>query len=571
MRPAYSGGFNHPDLAAKYGLDRTYILEVPAGTDTETMAAAFAQLPDVEIATVDTIGGVADAPPQFIPNDPSFNVQYGMHNTGQAIQNVSGVPDADIDAPEAWAIHTGDLGTVTIAIIDSGVNSHAEYGTNFPSLPSGRIVQGQNTNNPTTPQVTSDGCPHGTHVTGIAAASGNNGIGVAGVTWGAYIMPVRVLNGCNGAISQLADGIHWAADNGADVGNVSLQYPNITIYEYNLLRDAISFARDAGMLLIAAAGNNEVNGQVPPGVVAYPARMPNVIGVSATNNDDVFCSTISASVCTFRSVYGNEVDVCAPGNLVYSTWTVNSVGTYTYLSGTSMATPHVSGLAALIKSYNIDLTVDELEYILISTVDDKGPVGWDNQYGFGRINAYRALRMAGAWPVVVSGSEPPSGAIDARKPTNRDGSGVYGWQSADLSFVLYSVPQTPEDFEITKQGGVAGAPMVSSVTDLGANHALVEWGAALEPKTWTALTHRPSAVAVRLGYLPGDVDASSWMDSADVTALLNELKAATATRPLWSVDIDRSGLPTAADLLEVVDLYNGAEGYEPYFGVELPH
>ena len=167
MRPAYAGAFAHPDRAASHGLDRTYIIEVPAGTDTETMAAAFARFSDdIEVATVDTIGGVAD----LFPNDPSFGVQYALHNTGQTVQGLAGTADADIDAPQAWGIHTGDFGSVTIAIIDSGVDSHFEYGVNAAPYPNGRIVEGRNTNNPFTPTLTTDGCQHGTHVAGIAAA-----------------------------------------------------------------------------------------------------------------------------------------------------------------------------------------------------------------------------------------------------------------------------------------------------------------------------------------------------------------------------------------------------------------
>lgn len=397
MRRAYSEPFGDPALAAKHGLDRTFIIEVPQGTDTETMAAAFSALNlDVEVAAVDGIGGVAD----FIPNDTSFNVQYALHNTGGAGRTA----DADIDAPAAWDLHTGDFGTVTIAIIDSGVNSHTDYGNNVGPFPNGRFVQGRNTDNPLTPTLTTDGCPHGTHVAGIAAATGNNGLGVAGVTWGAYIMPIRVLgfpNGCSGLVSNLATGITWAADHGADVGNISLQYYNITLAESTLLQDAINYAHDLGMILIAAAGNRP---NCPLGVVAYPAKMSNCMGVSATTDDDLFADA-STTGGFWSSCYGNEVDVCAPGDLIRSTWTSNG---YAYSSGTSMATPHVSGLAALMKSYVPELTNEAIEVILMDTADDKGPAGWDDHYGFGRINAHSALLAAEAWPWQLCGN----GVID---------------------------------------------------------------------------------------------------------------------------------------------------------------
>jgi len=265
-----------------------------------------------------------------------------------------------------------------VAVIDSGVNSHIEYGTNAPPYPNGRIVEGRNTNNPLTPTLTTDGCPHGTHVAGIIAATGNNGAGVAGMTWGAYLMPVRVLNGCFGTVSQLAAGIVWAADHGAHIGNMSLQYYNLTPEEVTLLQDAIDYANAQGMLLIAAAGNTNIG----PPYVAYPGRLPNCMAVSATDNRDVFAAF---------SKYGDEVDVCAPGDDIYSTWTNNG---YAYLFGTSMSTPHVSGLAALVKSYAPGLTASTIQSIIEESSDDLGPAAWDDHFGHGRINALGALLAA---------------------------------------------------------------------------------------------------------------------------------------------------------------------------------
>jgi subtilisin family serine protease len=377
-RHFYTNGFGNALRAAELGLDRVLIVEVPGGTDTRAMAAAFARLADdVELATTDTIGGVAE----FIPNDASFGLQYALRNTGQVIQGQTGVPDADVDATDAWALHTGDLGTVTVAIIDSGVNSHTEYGANAPPYPNGRIVEGRNTNNPLTPTLTTDGCPHGTHIAGIVAAAGNNGMGMSGMTWGAYIMPVRVLNGCFGNVSQLAAGIVWAADHGAHFGNISLQYYGLAPAEVTLLQNAIDYATTQGMLLVAAAGNTNAGPSNP--YVAYPARLPGCMAVSATDNRDLFASAFSR--------YGPEVDVCAPGDDIYSTWTANG---YAYLYGTSMATPHISGLAALVKSYAPGLTGSAIESILKQSTVDLGPSGWDEHFGHGRINALSALLAA---------------------------------------------------------------------------------------------------------------------------------------------------------------------------------
>jgi len=554
MRPAYPEPFADPALAARYGLDRTFVIEVPQGTDTAAMAAAFAGLDrDVEVAAVDGIGGVADPIP-LIPNDTNFGLQYAMHNTGQTVAGQVGTADADIDAPEAWALHTGDLGSVTIAIIDSGVDPHLDFGT--------RLIPGINTDNGLTPNLTTDGCPHGTHVAGIAAASGNNNRGVAGVTWGAYIMPVRVLgtpNGCSGHVDALASGIIWAADNGADVANISLQYyidPD-NLPEYTLLSAAVNYAYDRGMLLIAAAGNTNL-GPADRTYVAYPARLLGCMGVSATDNRDNLASF---------SRYGNEVDVCAPGDRIYSTWINNG---YTYSSGTSMATPHVSGLAALMKSYVPGLKNVDIEMILDATVDDLSPAGWDNHYGFGRINAYQALLTADAWRGAIVSSSPTRGAIDARKPTDPDGTNAYGWQSVDLTFSVYASLQIPEDFRVTQEGGITVAPPVTGVAAADEQHLTVTLEAIIETRAWTTVTHIRSGTSVRLGYLPGDVNANRVSDAADVSALATALSGGGPSRPIWSLDIDRSEAVTPADILEAADLLNGAGAYEAFLGATLP-
>ena len=361
MRPLYERPFSNPGLASQLGLDRVYVVEAAAGSDSVTIAQTFSQASqDVETAFADTIGGVA-----LVPDDPDFDLQYAMDNTGQT---AGGTVDADIDAVEAWSIHTGDPGAVTVAIVDSGVSLHVEFGP--------RLLAGRNTADPENPNFTIDSCPHGTHVAGIAAAEGNNGVGVAGVNWGANILPVRVLTGCNGPVSALAAGIVWAADNGADVLNMSLQYYNLTGAESANLQNAVNYAYSLGAVLVAAAGNNHLGGV---GVVAYPARLANVLGISATTNAD--------TLGTFSN-FGPQVDLCAPGKDIWSTWVGNS---YTYQFGTSMASPHVAGAVALMWSYEPALSRNQLVEVLLTSCDDLGAPGWDNQFGVGRLNAWRAL------------------------------------------------------------------------------------------------------------------------------------------------------------------------------------
>lgn len=351
----FVGDHSDPALAASIGLDRTYRLEVQPGTDTPSMAAAYALLAAVEYAELDGIGGVA----AFVPDDDGFAMQWNMNNTGQT----GGTVDADVDAVEAWEIHTGNEGTVTIAIVDSGVDPHVEF--------TGRMLPGTNTNNPGTPDDTSDGCTHGTHVAGIAAARGNNMQGVAGMTWAASILPVRVLGGCTGLESQCAAGIEWSADNGAHVCNMSLQYYLGT----QALEDAVDYAYGLGVLVVAAAGNGHGN------TIAYPARFENCMAVSATTHNDTLY---------LFSNWGNELDVSAPGDDVWSTWP-QPPNSYDFLSGTSMASPHVAGLAALMMSYVTSATADMVRQTLADTADDLGDPGWDNLFGAGRINAHAAL------------------------------------------------------------------------------------------------------------------------------------------------------------------------------------
>ena len=548
MRRAFGREFGSPEVAARYGLDRTFIIDVPAGTDTEAMAAAFAEFKDqIEYAEVDALGGVAE----FIPDDTEFWHQYGLHNTGQT----GGQLDADIDAPEAWDIHTGHPGTVTVAIVDSGVNRHVEYRD--------RMVPGINTEDPSNPDLTTDGCgSHGTHVAGIVAAAGNNSVNVAGVTWGAKIMPVRVLDGCVGWESAAADGVIWAVDNGADIINMSLQYPTGS----TTFRNTINYAHDNGVLVIAAAGNDDF---CDLGVVCAPARFTNCMAVSATTDDDEFATVSNTTWPGWTSNYGDEIDVCAPGNAIYSTMWISGFGP---MDGTSMATPHVAGLAALIKSYVPELTHDEIRAIITTTADDLGPEGWDDHYGHGRINAYKALLTAG--PTQIVASAPPDGAIDARQPSDPDGSSPAGWQWVDLTFgggVSQIAELAIEDFAIAQEGGVGAAPPVVAVLPVEGQERVMRviLGRKVSVKAWTILTHVESGTSVHLGYLPGDVNADGTSAPADILRVIDALNGVVEL-PIWSVDVDRSGVAGPPDILRVIDLLNGAGTYEPFLNAALP-
>lgn len=542
IRPFYPFEFRHPELAARYGLDRTYLIEVPPGTDTPKMAAALRECAeDIETAGVTSIGGVS-----FMPDDPDFWKQYAMHNTGQT----GGDWNADIDAPEAWDLHTGRLGTVTIAIIDTGVGPHGEF--------VGRMVPGINTNDfVNNPDLTIDGSGHGTHVAGIAAATGNNGAGVAGVTWGAYIMPVRVTDasgtGDPAAVSvDTAAGLVWAADHGADICNLSLQFYDMAPSDEAMLEASVNYAHSTGALVIAAAGNVGPHGHD----VAAPARFGNCMAVSATDDWDWF---------TDFSNYGEEVEVSAPGDDI---WSTKPNDNYEYRRGTSMSAPHVSGLAALIKSYDYSLSNDEIRTIMISTADPRGVPVPNEFWGYGRINAFAALSAVLNPSIGIVSSQAPNRSIDARQPFAVDGTNPDGWDSIDLTFDGDATGLTLTDFTVTTDPERV-APNIINVFAVGDTVAL-EFDAAIPVEAWTIITHNDSNTSTRIGFLPGDVDGDGTSTVQDIDRLLDAINGVGDPLPIWCTDINRSGTTTPQDILREIDLLNGAGEFPPFLNASLP-
>jgi thermitase len=302
------------------------------------------------------------------PNDSLYSQQW--HHT-------------KINTAAGWEY--GRAAGVTIAIVDTGVSC------NHPDL-QGKCVAGyDHANGDADP---SDDHGHGTHVAGIAAAQTNNGTGVAGVGWEARIMPVKALGASgNGSHSAIANAIIWAADHGAQVINMSLGGPFTT----STLANAVSYAiSQKGVTLVAAAGNENTSNP------SYPAAYPNVIGISATTQSD--------SRASFSN-YGDAIDVAAPGVAILSTVTS---GGYQAWSGTSMAAPVAAGLAALLKGQNASRTPAQIEQLLEQSADDLGASGWDQLFGWGRINAARAMAQSpgGSTPGATA---PPSPTV--RIPT----------------------------------------------------------------------------------------------------------------------------------------------------------
>jgi subtilase family protein len=379
IRPVFEGPFANPELAARLGLDRCYRLTTPPGTDTPALAGelgGFAGL--IEKAELDGVGGVGGV--ALVPNDTDFGLLWGMLNTGQVVGGVAGTPGADINITPGWNITNGDPELI-LAVLDAGMDPHIEL--------AGRRIPGRNVAAEPDNDDTSDVCiSHGTHVAGIAGANGNNAQGVAGVDWSCKVMPVRVLNGCSGLESYLAEGIIWATDHGAGVINMSLQYYTGT----STLHWAVLYASAQNVIMVSAVGN----GGNP--VIAYPARWPETIAVGAIDNHGDWWHSSNT---------GQELDVMAPG---VDVWSLKDTALYQYLSGTSMATPHVSGLVCLMKGLDPELHHEEILQILTTTAIDIAPEGFDDATGYGRINALAALLAA--QPPQVPGDLDGDGHVD---------------------------------------------------------------------------------------------------------------------------------------------------------------
>jgi len=284
------------------------------------------------------------------PNDPRYSGQWHLPS---------------ISAPQAWDVTTGS-NQVTIAVIDTGV----DY--NHPDL-AGKTVDGYNWVDKSNDPMDDHG--HGTHVAGIAAAVGNNGTGVAGVDWKARIMPLKVLDSQGfGYDSDVAAAIRYAADNGAEVINMSLGSPD---YSYTL-EEACNYAHNQGVTIVAASGNEGAS-------VGYPAACDHVIAVGALDSNDSLA---------YFSNRGPQLDLTAPGVNILST--VRN-GSYQKMSGTSMASPVVAGCASLVLASHPAYTPTQVEAVLENGASDLGSPGFDNDFGNGKVNAYAA----------VTGAQPP--------------------------------------------------------------------------------------------------------------------------------------------------------------------
>jgi subtilisin family serine protease len=321
--------------------------------EAAAVAARLKADPRVQSVVPDAIGSVVDWPADVPPDDD-------LYASYQADMRLIGMPSA-------WQLTLGSP-EVIVAVLDTGYEGTHEDLAGIPTV--------SPYNARTASENVTDGYGHGTHVAGTIAAQTNNATGVAGIAPGVTIMPVKVMDANGyGYWSDFLEGVDWARTNGASIINLSLG-SGLTAAQVAAFQPTFTAAWDAGVLVVAAAGNNDNN------TPFYPASFANVISVSATNNGDTKAGF---------SNFGPNVDLSAPGVAITSAFRDN---TYRLMGGTSMATPHVVGLAALIRSIHPEYTVAEVETAMKATALDLGAAGRDDIFGYGRIRAPEALAWA---------------------------------------------------------------------------------------------------------------------------------------------------------------------------------
>jgi len=321
-----------------------------------------------------------------LPDDPLFNEQWALNNTGQN----GGKKDAHIAALAAWQKNVGSK-SIVVAVLDTGVDyTHSDLRGNMWMRPDqipaysdaelGNVndLRGFNAEDNQSDPMDDNG--HGTHCAGIIGAEGNNGEGIAGINWNVEIMPLKFLGRSgSGSTKDAIEAINYAIDrkqNGVNVRIISASWGSTA--RSKALEDAIRAAGEAGILFVAAAGNSSTNNDNRP---HFPSNydLPNVISVAATDKNDVLASFSNFGVKT--------VHIAAPGREIVSTWLNDD---YREASGTSMATPYVSGAAALILALDSRMPVEKLRERLLKSVDKLDSLNGKVESG-GRLNAAKAV------------------------------------------------------------------------------------------------------------------------------------------------------------------------------------
>lgn len=338
---------------------RTAVLTVARGSEARTIGALL-RSGKVAFAERDGVAHLSRT-----PDDPYFAAPDGVNGGQWSLRTTR--------APEAWDVSTGDP-SVVIAVVDTGLVS------TLPDF-AGKVVPGWNVVAGSSD--TSDSTGHGTEAAGVAAAATDNGTGVAGFCWACKVMPVKVATSSTAAYSDIANGITWAADHGADVISISIAGSTSS----SALASAVSYARGKGAVVVAAAGN------AGTGDPMYPAATPGVLGVAATDQADALTS---------YSSYGSWVQLAAPG----SNTTTLPNGSYGPVGGTSMAAPAVAGIVGLLRAARPTASGSDVEQALLGST---APLADAKGLAHGRVDAAAAVAaLTGSSPTATPATSAPT-------------------------------------------------------------------------------------------------------------------------------------------------------------------
>ncbi|MGE3166335.1 MAG: S8 family serine peptidase [Planctomycetota bacterium] len=485
------------------------------------LARAVARLPGVRAAQPNFL---LQLTPFGVPDDPLFGSQWTLRNLGQ-----NGIPGVDIEALAAWQWTTGSP-DIVIALIDEGVD------VDHPDLAPNLLPGHDSTDQPSPAGLAGNALdidPHGTTCAGIAAAAGDNGLGVTGVSWRSSILPVRVGYASFWTqTSWVVDAITWSADHGADVLSSSWGGSPPSTLEQNAIAYAQTTGRGGlGCVVLFATGNSN-------SAVAYPAAYPEVIAVGATSPCDERKSFTSCDGQNWwGSNFGPEIDLVAPGPISWTTDLPGSLGfgpgDYVAFSGTSAACPHVAGAVALLLSLVPTLPATQVRALLEQTSDDlvglptEDTPGWDPHMGWGRLNAGALLAAA-----ALAADPPVTQLVCFEVQSN-----------VELS---WAVPSPFAELRVHRDHTLIASLPGDAVS-------YIDVGAPPGRKTYrvqglnTTSGAIPVACTVGVPFVRGDTNDSGGLNLQDVIVLLQHLFLTPGLTCLDAADVDDSGTLNLVD------------------------
>jgi subtilisin family serine protease len=558
-------------LAKHFKRSRVHHVKLKKGLTAEEAAELYMQDPNVEYAEPNYEISALD----LVPNDPRFSQIWSLHNTGQT----GGTADADIDAPEAWDTSTGSS-DVIVAVIDTGVDyTHEDLSANMwvneaelngqsgvDDDGNGYVddIYGIDAYNNDSNPIDDNG--HGTHCSGTIGAEGDNGIGVVGVNWNARIMALKFLStGGSGYVDGAIACLEYVTMMKEQYGqNVRLTSNSWGGYFFSqALYDAIEMTGDADILFVAAAGNSAANND-GGGLKPASYDLPNIISVAATDHND--------DLAYFSNWGRTSVDVAAPGLNIFSTLPpyAHLSGTchdddgdgYGNCSGTSMATPHVSGLAAFILAQYPELSWAEVKFNILSTVDPLPSLDGLVLTG-GRINANNAVNCdpaslqlevlsPSAQFGVAEGSQVVVSAFAGTCPSNENDTTVtVDFDNGDPSLTLYDDGVDPD--EVANDGIHTVLWLPQSVGDVTLTFTA---DAGYDPVS--------EAVSGSVVYLTAEFMADTTAGDVPLTVQFTDLSEGNPGIETWQWDFDNNGTVDSTEQ-NPSHTYNGAGT----FGVSL--